>query len=70
MTNKISDYKPKFAKLEAELKLLRSFLIGMAGKDKEGNYRPEFVEKALKAAQEKEQFTFKNATDFLTLLKK
>ena len=35
-----------------EIRLLRSFVIGMLGKDEEGDYRPEFVAKALKAARE------------------
>jgi len=60
--------QPQFLKLEKEIKLLRSFLIGIAGKDKEGNYRPEFVRKTLKLAQEKERFSFKDGGSFLARL--
>lgn len=35
-----------------EVRLLRSFIIGLLGKDEEGDYRSEFVTKALKAARE------------------
>ena len=54
--------------LREEVKLLRSFLIGIAGKDKEGNYRQEFVRRVLKSAQEKERFVFKNKVAFLSRL--
>jgi hypothetical protein len=60
--------QPKFSKLEREVKLLRSFSIGIAGKDKEGNYRPEFVKKILRAAQEKGKFIFKDKESFLSRL--
>ena len=68
MVNKTSFREPQISKLEREIKLLRSFLIGIAGKDKEGNYRPDFVKKVLKAAKEKERFTFKNKSSFLNHL--
>ena len=58
------------ADLQKEVNLLRSFLIGIAGKDKEGNYRPEFVRKILKVVREKEKFVFKNGKSFLSHLKK
>lgn len=69
MANKTS-IQPRFTKLERELKLLRSFLIGIAGKDKEGNYRPEFVKKILRVAREKGKFTFKDKWSFLYHLQK
>lgn len=69
MANKTSSLS-QFSKLEKEIQLLRSFLIGVAGKDKEGNYRPEFVRKVLKAAQEKEKFTFKDKGSLLSRLQK
>ena len=36
--------------LEKEVKMLRSFVISIVGKDPEGDYRPEFVRKALRDA--------------------
>ncbi len=56
--------------LVEEVKALRSFLIGMLGKDKEGEYKPEFVRKVLKAARKKAVFTFKGKKDFLEQIKK
>lgn len=51
--------------LEKEVKLLRSFVIGQAGKDPEGEYNPEFVKRVLKAAEEKTKYEFKDAKSFL-----
>ncbi len=68
MANKTSIYKPQISKLEREINLLRSFLIGIAGKDSEGNYRPEFVRKILKAARGKKEFVFRDKRSFLSRL--
>lgn len=62
--------QPRFSKLEREISLLRSFLIGIAGKDKEGNYRPEFVKRILKIAQEEDKFIFKDRISFLSRIRK
>ena len=51
--------------LKREIELLRSFVIGQAGKDPEGEYRPEFVRRILKAAKEKPKYEFKDTTSFL-----
>jgi len=48
-----------------EVKGLRSFLIRILGRDKEGEYKPEFVRKVLRAARKKAVFTFKGRKDFL-----
>ncbi len=48
-----------------DLVLLKSFMIGSIGKDKEGKYRKEFVERALRASQETPTFEFKDAKSFL-----
>jgi len=56
--------------LREEVKALRSFIIGVLGKDREGEYRPEFIRKVLKAAREKAAFTFKNKKVFLKQIKK
>jgi len=52
-------------RIEQEVSALRSFVIGLAGKDPEGNYRPEFVKKVLKASQEDIVGEFKNSQSFL-----
>jgi hypothetical protein len=51
--------------LRKEVELLRSFVIGQVGKDPEGEYKPEFVRKMLKAAQEPPVYEFKDADSFL-----
>lgn len=51
--------------LKEEVKALRSFIIGVLGRDREGEYKPEFIRKVLKAAREKAIFTFKNKRTFL-----
>lgn len=56
--------------LKEEVKLLRSFVIGMAGKDKEGEYRPEFVKKIFAALKEKPTHKFTDAKSFLRGLRK
>lgn len=56
-------------KLQQEVALLRSVVIGIIGKDEEGEYRPEFVTQILKAAKEPAIYQFKDAKSFLRLLK-
>lgn len=51
--------------LQREVELLRSFVIGQTGRDPEGEYRPEFVKKILKAAQEPPAYEFTDADSFL-----
>ena len=52
-------------RIEQEVSALRSFVIGLAGKDPEGNYRPEFVKKVLKVSQEDIVGEFKDSQSFL-----
>lgn len=56
--------------LAREVSTLRSFVIGLAGKDSEGEYRPEFVEKVLKSGATESTGTFKGTRDFLAKLVK
>ena len=56
--------------LKHEVELLRSFVIGFAGRDKEGSYRPEFVKKILGALNEKPRHTFSGSASFLRKLVK
>lgn len=56
--------------LTKEVKMLRSFAISIVGRDPEGEYRPEFVRKILRAANEKPQFRFSNAKEFLAQIRK
>jgi len=54
--------------LQKEIELFRSFIIGLIGKEKEGEYKPEFVEKVLKASREKATYSFKDKKAFLSQL--
>jgi hypothetical protein len=56
--------------LREEIKAFRSFIIGVLGKDPEGEYRPGFVREILKASREKAIFTFRGRESFLRQLKK
>lgn len=62
--------KQSIKNLATEVELLRSFVIGMAGEDKEGEYRPEFVRRMFKAVTEKPTHTFAGKENFLRELKK
>lgn len=51
--------------LRDEVKLLRSFMIGITGRDKEGSYRPDFVKRVLALAKKKTTHVFKNEKTLL-----
>lgn len=51
--------------LQRELKTLRSFVIGYLGKDKEGEYHPNFVKKIIKANSKDASLIFKDKQSFL-----
>jgi len=57
--------KYQISELQEEVRILRSFVIGIIGKDKEGKYSPEFVEKVLQFSQEEPKHTFKDSSSFL-----
>ena len=56
--------------LSQEVTMLRSFIIGIAGKDPEGKYRPEFVRRIKKAALEKPIYHYTGPGSLLKLIKK
>ena len=62
--------KKTFVQLDQELASLRSFVIGLAGRDKEGEYRPEFVKRILKTSQSITAGSFSIAKNFLRELGK
>ena len=65
MRQKTLEKLNQFSNLKEEIKALRSFIIGVLGKDQKGEYKPEFIRKVLEAAREKTVFTFKNKRAFL-----
>jgi len=64
----MSDNPATLLKIQSEVSLIRSFIIGLAGKDREGRYRPEFVKKILSALKEKPTYDFDRADSFLAHL--
>lgn len=67
---KVLNNNSRILNLQKEMELLRSFIIGLAGKDEEGEYKPEFVKRILRAIQKKPRYTFKGKENFLTQLRK
>ena len=61
-TNKLNN---EILSLKKEIRNLRSVVIGLLGKDEEGNYRPEFIKKVLKISKEKPIGVFKDKETFL-----
>ncbi len=70
MAVKTSVCVPRVSELAKEVELLRSFLIGLVGRDKEGAYRPQFVRRVLGMAREKAEFTYTDSGSFLSHLRK
>lgn len=56
--------------LSNEVRVLRSLVISVIGKDNEGEYRPAFIKSVLKAAGQKSTERFTNPKDFLKKLKR
>lgn len=56
--------------IQTELELIRSSVISLSIKDDEGEYKPEFVRRALKSVQEKPTEIFTNVKDFLRQISK
>ena len=69
MTSTIAKLNREVSNLQEEIRILRSFLISMVDKkDKEGKYKPEFVEKTLRVATEDASHVFSNKKLFLKKL--
>jgi hypothetical protein len=51
--------------LAEQVGLLRSAVISVIGKDKEGEYRPEFIRKLLAASAETAEYKFTSPEAFL-----
>lgn len=67
MSTKILERKT--VELEKEVALLRSLVLGYIAKDPEGDYKPAFVRRILKAAAEKPKYEFKDSRSFLKHLR-
>lgn len=56
--------------LERDVGLLRSAVIGLIGRDPEGEYRPKFVRRIFESLQEKPDYTFTSPEQFLADIRK
>jgi hypothetical protein len=56
--------------LQHELVLLRSYVVSIAGKDREGAYRPELVARVRKELREEPTKRFKDTNTFLQELER
>ena len=56
--------------LKHEVRSLRSLLVSVAGEDREGSYRPEFVRELRRAARQKPNRAFRSARSFLDELRR
>ncbi len=54
--------------ISQEVASLRSFVIGLAGKDSEGDYNPKFAKRIYDAEKSSIAGRFTNASDFITRL--
>jgi hypothetical protein len=70
MTKKSLEKLKPISNLKEEIRSLRSFLIWILGKDREGEYSSKFVRRILRSAREKAIFTFKNKESFLKQIRK
>lgn len=64
----IKQKQQSVGELRREVNLLRSFVIGFAGRDNEGKYRPAFVRRVLVSASEAPRHQFTTADNFLAHL--
>lgn len=55
--------------LKQEIRSLRSFVISVVGKDPEGNYKPEFVQRVHKAVNDKTIYAYTGPGSLLKQLK-
>jgi hypothetical protein len=56
--------------LKKEIAMLRSLAVSLVGRDTEGEYRPEFVEKVLRTTPQKSLKKFTTPAAFLRELRK
>ena len=56
-------------KIKRDIRSLRSFFISMVGEDPEGNYKPQFIEKMIKAMDDKPLYAYTGSGSLLKQLK-
>ncbi|MEK7610971.1 MAG: hypothetical protein AAB486_01185 [Patescibacteria group bacterium] len=60
--------KTQVVDIKKEVALLRSYIIGVVGKDSDGSYRPEFVRRIFRNLSDKPVHIFKSPSLFLKQL--
>ncbi|MBI2676766.1 MAG: hypothetical protein HYX21_02340 [Candidatus Yanofskybacteria bacterium] len=70
--NRVTNEKiySEISTIKREMGIMRSLVIGMLGRDEEGEYNPVFVRKILRAAKEKPTHTFNGCGSLLEAIKK
>jgi len=59
----------KISLLQTEARTLRSFVIGVLGRDQEGEYKPSFIKSVLRSASKAGNIVFRNKKSFLKKLR-
>lgn len=55
--------------LQNEIRNLRSLVVGIAGKDKEGRYKSSFIKRIMRASSRSVDYSFADKKSFLSHLK-
>lgn len=66
MIQTISKLGTELGLLKKEVAFLRSVLVSIAIKDREGEYKAEFIKKIKQASKENTDYFFENSNDFLS----
>lgn len=69
-TQNVRRLSNELTSLKHEVRSLRSLLVSVAGEDREGSYRPEFVRELRRAARQKPNRAFINAHSLLGELRR
>ena len=55
--------------IQNEIRNLRSLVMGIVGKDKEGQYKPNFIKRVLRAGSQSARYGFTDKKSFIAHLK-
>lgn len=66
MSSHIRKFEAEIQNLRYEVSSLRSIVIGILGRDREGKYRPSFIREILQAGKEKPTHVFRGSGSLLT----
>jgi len=69
MNTKVIEKSASLKDVQRDLNMIKSILIGMLGRDKEGDYNPDFVKKILKSEQKPAKYVYTGGKDLLAKLR-